>query len=119
MAEVTQGTCRVIGVDTHFLTPQLSWWLEGLADPFNSIYFDMLTLEASPVQCAQFPKYGILSETLTFSSRAKQQYLNPPIRSRDGDEMVPRNLETHQFQKAATGWGREREVLDLAAGMQS
>ena len=76
-------------------------------------------LKLSQYKCAQFPKYGILSETLTFSSRAKQQYLNPPIRSRDGDEMVPRNLETQQFQKAATGWDREREVLDRALGMQS
>lgn len=81
----------------HVLTLPLSWWLEGLADPSNSIYFDMLTPEAFLLQCAQFPKYGILSETLTFSSRAEQQYLNLPIRSRDGDEMVPRNLETQQF----------------------
>lgn len=78
----------------------------GLPDPFNSIYFDMLVLEDSPVQCTQFPKYGILSETLTFTSRAKKQHTNPPIRSRDGDEMVPRNLETQPFQKAATHWGR-------------
>lgn len=119
MVEVTQGTCRMPGVESHFLTLRLSLWLKGLDDPFNSMYCDMLTLEAFPVQCAQFPKYGILSETLTFSSRAKQQYLNLPIRSRDGDEMVPRNLETQQFQKAAKGWDREREVLDLALGMQS
>ena len=59
MAEATQGACRIPGVGTHFLTLRSSSWLEGLADPFNSICFDMLTLDTSPVQCAQFPKYGI------------------------------------------------------------
>lgn len=107
MVNVTQGTCGKPEVGTHLLTLPLSWWPDGLADPSNSIYFDVLPLEASLLQCAQFPKYGILSETLTFSSGAKQQYSNPPIRSRDGDEMVPRNLETQQFRKAATAWDRE------------
>lgn len=56
MAGTTQGTCGIPGVGPHLVTLHLSSWLEGLADPFNSIYFDMLTLEASPVQCTQFPK---------------------------------------------------------------
>lgn len=115
MASAPQGACGTAeaGTTSH---PTVGVEAGGVCRPSASM--DVLTLEASPLHCAQFPKNGLLSETVTVSSRAEQRRLKLRLGAEvesKGSRGIWRHDGFERQPPAGQGEGRS----DLARGMRS